>query len=635
MEEKVNAINNKRAVAPEVAEGNERKKGRWDSTPSVMSSIMTSSGSSASSAALIASQKAQERLRMLQQRQAMAGFVRPSMTSQPIVASAMSSAQLRAQLQQQSGYTGVVLTTPGSGLSPMKFDKLGRPLDDQGNVLQMINPFAHSSLRINQKLVMKSQRRQREKKLEKALEQAKNPINNEYYDSSLVSKKSSTNRGLAFHVSGTFAKKEASVNARKLGISLDELLPEALKQPSHSTDTAVSLKPTNLIPTVEPWDAELFHSHAITTGDGPLSVLPPLPDGARPYDFVCLNALRSMKDVPEELKDLNRWVDEALAVVMPKISSMINTKTVTLLEQHPIPIEPRGIKDRKHIDSKVYLTLRETKKLRRRRRKEVEGEKRDKIRIGVLAPPPPKVKLVNLHRVLAMDSVQDPTSVEASVRAQMKQRLADHEARNAARQLTDEQIRDKKVLGWRETKEQKKQVTVLLFSLPKTSRNIRYQISQNAEQLHLTGCMFHAEGLGRGICVVEGGPKSTRFFKRLMLRRIKWGGKNISDVIDKPSEYDDDDEDDIYGSAQKADVHNDSQLVQMNHFICDDKRPSLVWEGYVDESSGKKFTNWRSIDRPQSEAQIQTYFKNRDAVEYWQLVIKHRPTQVDLHQMND
>lgn len=48
-------------------------------------------------------------------------------------------------------------------------------------------------------------------------------------------------------------------------------------------------------------------------------------------------------------------------------------------------------------------------------------------------------------RVLGTEAVQDPTKMEAHVRAQMAKRQKAHEEANASRKLTAEQRKDKKV----------------------------------------------------------------------------------------------------------------------------------------------------------------------------------------------
>ena len=64
----------------------------------------------------------------------------------------------------------------------------------------------------------------------------------------------------------------------------------------------------------------------------------------------------------------------------------------------------------------VFLTKKEMKKLRRQNRREAWKEKQDKIRLGLVQPDEPKVKMSNLMRVLGNEAIQDPTKVEAHVR---------------------------------------------------------------------------------------------------------------------------------------------------------------------------------------------------------------------------
>lgn len=56
-----------------------------------------------------------------------------------------------------------------------------------------------------------------------------------------------------------------------------------------------------------------------------------------------------------------------------------------------------------------------------------------------------QLRISNLMRVLGTEAVQDPTKIEAHVRAQMAKRQKAHEDANASRKLTDDQRRDKKI----------------------------------------------------------------------------------------------------------------------------------------------------------------------------------------------
>ncbi|CAG8617113.1 24029_t:CDS:10 [Cetraspora pellucida] len=154
----------------------------------------------------------------------------------------------------------------------------------------------------------------------------------------------------------------------------------------------------------------------------------------------------------------------------------------TWFVQHPVPIRPPG--DNGPPPPKpLILTKREQKKLRKQRRLELQKEKQDKIRLGLLPPDLPKVKLSNLMRVLTNDAVQDPTKIEA----QMK-----------------------------------------------------FKVDMNAQQLGLSGTVIINPNFT--VVIVEGGPKAIKYYKKLMLRRIDWsdttriGEGSSEQPVDEPME---------------------------------------------------------------------------------------------------
>jgi U4/U6 small nuclear ribonucleoprotein PRP3 len=135
---------------------------------------------------------------------------------------------------------------------------------------------------------------------------------------------------------------------------------------------------------------------------------------------------------------------------------------ITLYIQHPIPIP--APKDRHKVEEKpLMLTKKEMKKMRRQRRAAELREHQDRVRMGLLPPPPPKgtcsislphrvfgiyeflfaVKLSNMMRVLTQEHVSDPTKIEAKVRREMMARKLGHERSNAEHKLTDEARREK------------------------------------------------------------------------------------------------------------------------------------------------------------------------------------------------
>ncbi|VDO46106.1 unnamed protein product, partial [Onchocerca flexuosa] len=215
-------------------------------------------------------------------------------------------------------------------------------------------------------------------------------------------------------------------------------------------------------------------------------------------------------------------------------------KTITNLVEHPIqlkppdePLQPQYLK--------VYLTSRERKKIRRQNRKEAQKEQTEKIRLGLIKAPEPKVKLSNLMRVLGSDAVQDPTKVEAHVRKQMADRQRKHEVANQQRKLTKEQRSEKKIRKIKEDTSLAVHMTVYkVKSLTHPAK--KFKVEMNAKQLHMTGLILLHNNIN--LVIVEGGPKQQKAFKNLMLNRIKWadeiiGQKKEAENKDTPGERND------------------------------------------------------------------------------------------------
>ncbi|KAF8568148.1 hypothetical protein P879_01460 [Paragonimus westermani] len=199
-------------------------------------------------------------------------------------------------------------------------------------------------------------------------------------------------------------------------------------------------------------------------------------------------------------------------------SAVVNKAWITNLVEHPVKLKaPKELSKRPEIP--LLLTKKERKKLRRQNRQEAQKERQEKVRLGLMPPPEPKVRLANLMRVLGSDAVQDPSKVEAYVRAQMESRKRAHEASNAARKLTKEQARYKRIKKIKEDTSTIVHVAVYRvndFSNP----SHRFKVETNANQLLMTGLVaLHSDC---NVVVVEGGQRQQRKFERLMLHRIKW-----------------------------------------------------------------------------------------------------------------
>ncbi|KFM61208.1 U4/U6 small nuclear ribonucleoprotein Prp3, partial [Stegodyphus mimosarum] len=180
---------------------------------------------------------------------------------------------------------------------------------------------------------------------------------------------------------------------------------------------------------------------------------------------------------------------------------------VTALVEHPIQMKS-PCDSSQPVFIPLYLTKKERKKLRRQNRREAWKEKQEKIRLGLEPPPEPKVRMSNLMRVLGNQAVQDPTKVEAHVREQMAKRQKAHEEANAARKLTTEQKREKKMRKLKE--DTSTGVQVALYRVLNLSNPAKkFKVEMNAKQLFMTGCVILYRNIN--IVVVEGGNKFSYF----------------------------------------------------------------------------------------------------------------------------
>ncbi|KAH0055816.1 U4/U6 small nuclear ribonucleoprotein Prp3, partial [Aureobasidium melanogenum] len=216
------------------------------------------------------------------------------------------------------------------------------------------------------------------------------------------------------------------------------------------------------------------------------------------------------------------WWDEGLVTggnyENLEASGKINMEVITRYVQHPVLLSaPQDANV--PAPKAMYLTKQEQKKVRRQRRMADHKEEQAKIRLGLKAPPPPKVKKSNLMRVLGNEAVKDPTAVEARVNREIAQRAEDHETANSERQLTKEQRLEK--LTAQQEADAALGMRVLVFKIDNLSYGKhRFQINKNAEQQALTGItIFHPK---MNLVIVEGGSHSINAYKKLMLNRVKW-----------------------------------------------------------------------------------------------------------------
>lgn len=197
---------------------------------------------------------------------------------------------------------------------------------------------------------------------------------------------------------------------------------------------------------------------------------------------------------------------------------------------HDLVVQPILIEGpRKKLERKPFvipLTSKEHKKARRIRRAREHEEKTQKIRLGLEPAPGPKLTKQNFMRVMPDEAIKNPTYVENLVNQQIEQRLAEHEERNASRQLSKEdRLKKTKEQAEKNAKMGLKQMVFRILlgtEAPyQVAQKHKFLLQKNAEQWHdITGvCLV---GPRFALLFVEGGEKSTRAYKHLVLTRIKW-----------------------------------------------------------------------------------------------------------------
>jgi U4/U6 small nuclear ribonucleoprotein PRP3 len=254
--------------------------------------------------------------------------------------------------------------------------------------------------------------------------------------------------------------------------------------------------------------------------------------------------------------------------------------------------------------------VQERKKIRRQNRADREKEKQDKIALGLLPPPEPKVKLSNMMRVLSEQAVADPSAIERKVREQIAQREKNHEMRNLARKLTPEERREKKLrkikedasgdihvalfkyvlcsLGCGGLERPNSVQRVLLKRVPDLSNpQHRFKVDVNAQQYHLTGGVLICKDSNLNMVVVEGGKKAIKQYTKLMIRRIDWRGD------------------------REAEQASDSEGEGGNGCL-------LVWQGVV---ARKAFNNFR-FQECRTTTTARKVMEAKNVVHYWDLVEK-------------
>ncbi|XP_031616373.1 U4/U6 small nuclear ribonucleoprotein Prp3 [Contarinia nasturtii] len=391
--------------------------------------------------------------------------------NQEDVERAKKIAMLQAQIKAKLSGIGMSAIIPQvqEKPKPLILDEQGRTVDNSGRAISI--PTLAPTLKAN----IRAKKKETFSKAATANDRQQEDQSQTFFDDRITAKPAiRSKRSLRFHEPGKFQQmaeklrmktqleklqNEISQIARKTGISsATKLALIAPKQDSHAED----------VPQMEWWDS-----------------------------VILANDLKTMHGDNIAIRELS----------------------ITNLIEHPTQMKPPN-EPIKPVYLPVFLTKAEQKKLRRQNRREAWKEEQEKIRLGLIPPPEPKLRIANLMRALGNEAVQDPTKIESHVREQMAKRQKAHEDANNARKLTAEQKREKKIRKVKEDVSCGVSVSVYRIRELNTFHSKKYKVEQNAKQLLMTGVTV----LFRDCCVVvvEGGPKQQKKYRRLMLNRIKW-----------------------------------------------------------------------------------------------------------------
>lgn len=271
----------------------------------------------------------------------------------------------------------------------------------------------------------------------------------------------------------------------------------------------------------------------------------------------------------------------------------IKMEKITIYIEHPRPIEPPA-EPAPPPPQPLKLTKKEQKKLRTQRRLAREKDRQEMIRLGVLEPPKPKVKMSNLMKVLGSEATQDPTKLEMEIRSAAAEREQAHVDRNIARKLTPAERREKKERKLFDDSSTIETIVSVYKINDLSHPQARFKVDVNAQENRLSGCAVISEGIS--VVVVEGGSKSIKRYGKLMLKRIDWTA-----TVEKEDEEEDDE-------VEKP----------VNQCL-------LVWQGSVAKPNFNRFM----VQECRSEAAARKFFSDHGVGHYWDLAVNFTGEDAD------
>ncbi|XP_046975453.1 U4/U6 small nuclear ribonucleoprotein Prp3 [Vanessa cardui] len=428
--------------------------------------------------------------------------------AQPITAEELEKqrkiAELQARIQRKLA-GGALAAAGASGPAPLILDREGRTIDTSGKRVQLthVAPTLKANIRA---------KRREEFRAQLSASGGDADDGARWHDARVRARAPArAKRALRFHEPGKFTQLAERLRMKAQLEKLQNEISQIARKTGISSATKLALLAADVpdydrVPDIEWWDSVIL-------------MTPEEREAKRQR-----SAAGDGRSGSQRVEACNLGADD--------IVDNVNEDAITNLVEHPQQLRP-PTEPLKPTYMPVFLTKKERKKLRRQSRREAWKEEQEKVRLGLEAPPEPKLRISNLMRALGTEAVQDPTAIEAKVREQIAKRQKTHLDANRARALTRDQKREKIDRKIREDTSMSVHVAVYRVKDLFECASAKFKVEVNAQQLHMTGCVL----LHRGCCVVvvEGGPRQHAKYKRLMLHRIKWEEEMVKDADGQPT----------------------------------------------------------------------------------------------------
>lgn len=430
---------------------------------------------------------------------------------------------------------------PTDGPIPLILDEQGRQVDLEGKLVSAAASKASSN-----KSLLINKRVEREKVFGAVSKKEKSDVPKALFDARLsaAAPKREKKKALRFVEPGTFVRKEDRAVAEQKLADLNQHLAKTGED--MTPELAMEIKMDLDATSVSGFDRE------------------PVPD----YEWWDLALVGEEGYVPSSMEDLK-------ARALAKVNVML---------EHPRDVQSLKPEPKEAVIP-LMLTEKERKRIRREERVAKQEAQRAQIMLGIIPPPPPKVKLSNMERVFGAKMVENPTAVEAEVRKAMQARLMKHLMENEERKLTPTEKREKKLKAV--LKDRKEELVAAVFRIDDlSSSQLLWKVQTNAKQCHCTGVIVTSSTLN--IVVVEGGQKAIKFMKKLMLRRIDWTSGAGDDE----------------GAEQEG-----NRSAASNKCV-------MVWEGALAKPS---FMHFSVVHAEADAAKARQVFEDAKCAQYWDL----------------